>query len=119
MKTEDEDNFVKSDVRKTMLKIHVLWRLTKSETNVYSIFKEIASDKFSASFFSDKRELRDSLYNSVRSLEKSGLVVSSSRVENGRLKQYYRITDKGERVLKSSILEFQKGAKEIKNLFDE
>ncbi|MCL5782791.1 MAG: PadR family transcriptional regulator [Candidatus Thermoplasmatota archaeon] len=119
MKTEDEDNFVKSEMRKTMLKIHVLWRLTRSETNAYTILKEISGDKFAAGFYSDERELRDSLYNSMRSLERSGLVVSSPRVENGRLKQYYQITEKGERVLKSSVLELQKGVKDIEGLFGE
>ena len=112
----EKDNFARNEVRRTMLKIHILWRLTKSEVNAYSMLKEISEDNFAVSFFTDKRELRDDIYNSLKSLEKSELVVSSPKVEKGRLKQYYQITEKGRQALKSSFIEFQKGVKHLQAL---
>ena len=118
-KDQEEENFVKSDVRRTMLKIHILWRLTKSSTNAYSILKEFSDDKFAVSFFPNSKVLRDDVYNVLKSLEKSEFVVSSPKVENGRLKQYFQITEKGERVLKSSTREFHKAANDLETLFRE
>lgn len=112
-----EQNFVRDDVRRTLLKVHLLWRLGKSSANPYSLVKEFGGDQLIYSFFRSKRELRDDVYNAIRSLEKAKLVTSVPKEENGRLKQYYSVTKEGEKVLNSSIVEFIKGSAAISSLF--
>ena len=100
-----------------MLKVHILWRMNKSSINAYSLVKEFSSDSLASSFFRDRHELRDYVYNAIKSLEKDGLLVSSQRIENGRLKQYYKLTKEGEIVLRSSVKEFLKGSEGVSALF--
>ena len=116
-KRQPGTDFVRSDIRRAMLKVHILWRAANGEANPYSLTKEFGGDKVISSFFADKKELRNDVYNAVRSLEKAGLLVSSRRIENGRLKQYYAITEGGEKVLDSSVKEFLRGSKGVAALF--
>ena len=116
-KEQPEQNFVRDDIRRTLLKVHLLWRLNKSTANAYSLVKEFSEDKLISSFFSGRRELRDDVYNGLKSLEKAGLVTSSPKIENNKLKQYYSVTPEGEKILKSSLNEFIKGSGAIQALF--
>ncbi len=112
-----EENFIKSDLRRTMLKVHILLRARDERINPYSLVKEFSGDKLFSSFFKSAAELRDDTYNCIRSLEKAGLLTSSRKIEKGRLKLYYSTTGMGNKVLKTSIEEFHKGISQISRLF--
>lgn len=115
--TKVEESFIKSDLRRTMLKVHILLKAREERINPYSLVKEFLGDKPFSSFFKGAVELRDDTYNCIRSLEKAGLLKSSRKIEKGRLKLYYSTTSTGNKVLKTSMEEFHKGVFQISRLF--
>ena len=108
-----KENFLNKDMKKTLLKIHILHRIKRSKVNSYSLLKEISSNSHSGRFFKNKAEIKNEVYNTINSLEKSGYIESSRKVESGRLKNFYAPTEKGTEVLKSAKVIFLKNMKEL------
>jgi transcriptional regulator len=53
------------------------------------------------------------LYPALHTLERDGMVSSSTDVENGRTRRYYKLTDKGNTQLQKSKGEWQKMSRAI------
>jgi DNA-binding PadR family transcriptional regulator len=115
----EKGNFFDNEMKSTMLKVRILRRMGKSEVNSYALLKEFTkSGKFS-SFFGTSENMKNEVYNTIKSLEKSKYIKSSQKIENGRLKNYYTLTGKGKLVLKSTKHLFQKHLKNLALLFNE
>lgn len=106
-------------MRLTMMKIRVLTRVKKSSLNAYGILKEMSANRRSFRFFKNKEKMRNDLYNTIKSLDKSGFIKSTQKTENGRIKQYYKITPKGTSALKSAKKIFMANLKELSSVFKE
>jgi PadR family transcriptional regulator, regulatory protein PadR len=59
------------------------------------------------------------LYPALHGLEAKGLIASYTRTENGRLRCYYRLTDKGKKALAKQMEEWNQFADAINLIFQE
>ena len=112
-----DQNFIGKEMKKTMLKIFLLRRIAKTKTNSYTLLKEM-SKRFSSRFFDSKEQIKNEIYNTINSLEKSGYIKSSKRVENGRAKNYYVLTLSGKHVVLSARMLFRKHLKALDALMN-
>jgi len=76
------------------IKIHILYHASKEPIFGVEIAEELASHGYSLS--------PGTLYPVLHRLEKEGLMESSSRVVNGRVRKYYQATAEGKLVLEQS-----------------
>jgi DNA-binding PadR family transcriptional regulator len=113
------DNFLSREMSKAMLKIYILRRVKRSKVNSYSLLKEIAANKNSERFFEDKKHIKNEVYNTLNSLEKSNYIKATQKAENGRLKNYYTLTKRGTELLGSARLIFRKNLDELTKIFHE
>jgi len=114
-----KNNFLDKEMKKTMLKIYILRRVKKSKVNSYSLLKEMSGRDGSRRFFDDVKDIKNEVYNTFNSLEKSGYIKASHKVENGRLKNYYTVTKKGIDLLDSAKLVFRSSLVELTKIFHE
>lgn len=112
------DNVINKSMRNTMLKIFVLRRIGSSKVNSYALLKEFSARTKLSSSFKSAASIKNEIYNTIRSLEKSSYIKSSQKIENGRLKNYYVLTAKGEETLKSAKKIFRKHLGELKILLN-
>lgn len=96
-----------------MLKIFILRRISRSSVNSYTIFKEFSARKSFVRVSRTTGDMKNEIYNAIKSLEKSGYIKSSQKIENGRLKNYYGLAPKGSKVLKASGRIFRRHLREL------
>ncbi len=100
-------------MKNTMLKMYILRSIGKSSINSYTLLKEFKARRRFVKSFRNPAEIKNEVYNTIKSFEKSGYITSSQKIENGRLKNYYTLTSKGRTVLKSAREIFQKHIGEL------
>ncbi|MEQ8672721.1 MAG: PadR family transcriptional regulator [Aggregatilineales bacterium] len=83
------------------LPLMVLYVLSKGSNHGYRIAQHIESE--SDGFFNVKA---GTLYPTLHSLEKQGVIDSYKDVENGREVRYYRLTSDGKKQLDTSLTEW-------------
>ena len=76
------------------IKIHILYHASKEPIFGVEIAEELARHSYSIS--------PGTLYPVLHRLEKEGLMESSSRVVNGKVRKYYQATAEGKLVLEQS-----------------
>ena len=76
------------------IKIHILYHASKEPIFGVEIAEELARHGYRVS--------PGTLYPTLHRLEKEGLMESSSRVVNGRVRKYYQATAEGKLVLEQS-----------------
>jgi DNA-binding PadR family transcriptional regulator len=113
-----ESNFLNKDMKKTMLKLRILRRISKSDVNSYALLNELEDHKHFARFFENKTDMKNEVYNTINSLENSAYIKSTKKIENGRLKNYYTLTPKGKFLLKSAAIIFKRNLKDLKELLN-
>jgi DNA-binding PadR family transcriptional regulator len=81
------------EAKRIILKIRILGRLKLGgPIYSYALIKEFNKEGF-AKFYGIT--LKNDLYNALRVLEKSGYIKVASKVERGKVKNYYTITKRG------------------------
>jgi DNA-binding PadR family transcriptional regulator len=111
------ESFLDKDMRSSMLKMFVLRKISRESTNPYALMKEFGKRRgFLARFGST--DVKNEIYNTVNSLEKSGYISSSQKTENGRVKNYYVLTLKGKRVMASARILFRKHLQALTTLLN-
>lgn len=113
-----KENFINKDMRGTMLKLRILRRMSKSKTNSYALLKEFVANKQFKKYLGKSRDIKNEVYNTINSLEKFRYIKSIQKTENGRLKNYYTLTDKGNKVLKSARRIFRTHIRELTSLLN-
>ncbi len=93
------ENFLDKDMRNSMLKMFVLRRVGRERINSYTLLKEFKKRKRFSRHPASSADAKNEVYNTINSLEKSGYIKSSQKVDNGRLKNYYALTKKGKTVM--------------------
>lgn len=116
-KGRDEFNpYMTKDIARIILKIRMLWKISNKEIYSYALLKDIENDKISEHLKKDGSNIKNDIYNTMKALEKSRYITMRARIENGKLKKYYKITEKGRKALKESRELFLNSMKEIKSI---
>lgn len=84
------------DLAKGITKIIILSYIKKTKTYPYELLKHIKNrNGFLAGFLT-----KNDIYNMTASLEKEGFVKSHARLSGNKVKKWYTLTAKGDRVVK-------------------
>lgn len=113
-----EDSFLSKDMKKTIFKIRLLGRISVSKINSYALLKEYSANKEFVRFFGGEKGIKNEIYNTLNSLEKSNYIKVAQKIEKGRLKNYYTVTKKGTHVLKSAKRVLETNLKVIASILD-
>jgi DNA-binding PadR family transcriptional regulator len=106
-------------MKSTMLKMFILRRVGNSKANSYAMLKEFRARRGFMKSFGSQSAIKNEVYNTVKSLEKSGYIKSSQKIENGRLKNYYMLTRKGKDTINSASVLFKKHAQQLSLLLSQ
>lgn len=110
-----KENFLGTEMRRLILRVRILVRIKAGKVYSYALMKEFSSGPFSRFM---GRNIKNDVYNTIKSLEQSGYIRMSTKQEGGRPKKYYKLTKKGLVVLKSARGIQKEAAKELSKLFD-
>ncbi|NJK46396.1 MAG: PadR family transcriptional regulator [Pleurocapsa sp. SU_196_0] len=86
----------------------ILESLTRGPSHGYEIASSIKRRSHDVLDFKE-----GTLYPALHTLERDGMVSSTTETENGRTRRYYQLTDKGNKHLEKSRLEWQKMSRAI------
>jgi len=111
-----KDNFLNRDMKSTMLKIFILRKVSHAKANSYAMLKDFKQRRMFMKSYGSATEVKNEVYNTIKSLENSGYIKSSQKIENGRLKNYYMLTPQGKDTLKSAGVLFKKHAQALASL---
>lgn len=102
-------------MRRLILQMRILVRIKYGKVYSYALVKELSSAHFS-SFFG--KGIKNDVYNTIKSLEKSGYIRVSVKRDGGRLKKYYTITKKGDEAIRSAMKVQKEAAKVLAKIFE-
>lgn len=94
------------------MKLVILHKVQCEPRYSYSLIDDIGGSKFVKS---SRYKIKNSVYNTISSLENDGLLKSTLKYKGGRQRKYYRLTRKGELALK----EFNKLVKSMVSEIEE
>jgi transcriptional regulator len=92
----------------------ILQNLIQRPNHGYRIAQEIKQKSKGVLDFKE-----GTLYPALHGLEAKGLIASYSRVENGRIRCYYKLTDKGKKALATQKEEWDRFAGAISQILQE
>lgn len=98
------------------MKIFILRRISHDKVNSYAMLKDFKQRRRFMKSYRSPAEIKNEIYNTVKSLENSGYIKSSQKIENGRLKNYYMLTSKGKETLKSAGVLFKRHTQALASL---
>ena len=113
-KSDKENMKMKKDIYNAILKIMLLRSIKCKENYSYQLFKNIKNSPIKI----EKPDMKNDVYNTLASLLGSGYIKTFSKIENGKLKNYYRITDKGIAALDEIKPVFKDVFKRVSKLLD-
>ena len=87
------------------IRIHLLYHASKSSIYGVEMIEELRRHGYNIS--------PGTLYPILHSLEKEGFLVSQSKNVDGKIRKYYRITRKGERILREDKMKIKELIEEI------
>jgi len=87
------------------IRIHLLYHASKSSIYGVEMIEELRRHGYNIS--------PGTLYPILHSLEKEGFLVSQSKNVDGKIRKYYRITRKGERILREAKMKIKELIEEI------
>ncbi len=100
------------DMKRIILKARILGRIKTGKTYSYALIKEFEHMGFSK-FFGPA--LKNDTYNSLKVLEKAGYIKMTAKLDDGKVKHYYSITNSGSvamkrlgKMMKSTLKEVDK-----------
>lgn len=102
-----------------MLKMFILRRIKNNKINSYALLKEVQGRALRGRFLYNKSEIKSEMYNTIKSLENSNYIKASRKMENGRSKNYYTLTEDGKNVLEKARKTFMQSIKEMASILGE
>lgn len=115
-KLEYGNPYMTKDMSRIILKLIVLKKIQKGEIYSYALIKEFDNPKIAALMKKHGMTVKNDVYNTVGALEKSGYIRVKAKVEEGRIKKYYYITDSGVNALRDAKLIFLQSMKGLVNI---
>ncbi len=110
-----KDNYFGKELKRMILRMRILVRIKQGPVYSYGLMKEFSKGHF-AKFFGD--DIKNDVYNTIKSLEQSGYISVTTKSEDGRTKKYYKITKRGDAVLSSARKIQKETMKQISGLFE-
>lgn len=96
---------------KGSLPLLILHNLMNGPNHGYRIAKQIKKQSGNVLDFKE-----GTLYPTLHSLEKQGLIAATSEVENGRKRRYYRLTDKGREAIADELAEWEEYTRAVNTI---
>ncbi len=90
--------FMPMEAKRVIIKLRILGRLKAGKIYSYALIKEFEKSGF-AEFYGPT--LKNDTYNALHTLEKAKYIRLQTKVEGGKVKKYYTITQSGIAALKS------------------
>jgi len=115
-KFEFGNPYMTKDLAHIIFKLVLLKKIAAGEVYSYSLIKDFSNPKMSHFLKKYGSNVKNTIYNTVNALEKSGYIKEKSRIESGRLKKFYYITSSGKIALRESKVLFFRSMKELKNI---
>lgn len=115
-KFEFGNPYMTKDLARIILKLVVLRRIAQKEVYSYALIKEFDQPKISHFLKKHGSGVKNDIYNTVKALEKSGYINVKAKIESGRLKKYYSITEQGKRALRESKVLFLNSVRELMDI---
>ncbi len=114
MKKDRATEFMPMEMKRIILKIRLLSRIKSGKIYSYGLLKEFRDSHFSKMY---GPTLKNDIYNTLKALERSNYIKSSSKVSNGKMKNYYTITAGGINAMNSVRKLMMSTVKEADKLF--
>lgn len=112
-----DQGFLNKDMKKMLFKLRVLRTISKKKIYSYAIIKQFQESPHAKRLFgNNKSAIKNEVYNTINALEKSNYIKISAKSKSVRIKNYYKITTKGQSALKSTKKVFVLSMKEISNI---
>jgi DNA-binding PadR family transcriptional regulator len=105
--------YMTKDMAHMIMKLIILRRIKENEIYTYALIKEFDNSKMAHLLKRYDADTKNAIYNIVNALEKSGYVKVREKIEKGRLKRYFYITEDGKDALDESKKLFLKSMKEL------
>ncbi|MEM3227398.1 MAG: PadR family transcriptional regulator [Candidatus Micrarchaeaceae archaeon] len=108
--------YMSRDMQRTVIKIIIMSKLRlNKEMYAYAILKELGRIKHP--FVKDNPQIKNEVYNILKSLEQAGYIKQKGIVEGKRLKVYYSLTNEGLETLKETKRVLRETARNMKRIF--
>ena len=108
--------YMTKDMSHMILKLIMLRKIEKNEVYSYALLKELDNERICSLLKKKVGGVKNDIYNTAKALEKSGYISVTARIENGKLKKYYRITANGKKAIVESKKLFLNSMKELMNI---
>jgi DNA-binding PadR family transcriptional regulator len=108
--------YMTKDMARIILKLILLRRIQKKGVYSYALIKEFDNSKISGFLKKHGSTVKNDIYNTVKALERSDYIKVKAKIEEGRLKKYYYMTEVGEKALAESKKLFLKSMSELVNI---
>ncbi len=112
---KENTSYFTRDMKRMILKMRLMARIKQGRAYSYGIVKEFNEGGFAKMM---GKNLKNDIYNTIKSLEIGGYIKEKSKVENGKAKKYYSLTVRGEDVMKSAAKLHKETLREISKLFE-
>jgi DNA-binding PadR family transcriptional regulator len=111
--------YIGKDMRHIILKLVLIHRISKGQIYSYALINELNNTKISKLLEKKGMALKNDIYNTLSSLERSGYIKSKLKTEKGKVRNYYVLTQKGRKALTGFKTIFMKTMKEFINVMKE
>ena len=103
--------YIDKELRHIILKAIILNKIKRGNVYPYSLIKDISKLN---NLKVHSKDIKNDVYNVISTLEKSGYIKITARIENGRLKKYFTLTKKGDTALTDIKKGFDSAVKSLK-----
>ncbi len=111
--------YIDKDMRHIILKLVLVQKISKGPVYSYALISKLNNTRISNLLNKKGMALKNDIYNTLSSLERSGYIKSTSKLEKGKTRNYYKLTPNGKRILNESRTLFMKTMKELINVMKE
>ncbi|MGC8669549.1 MAG: PadR family transcriptional regulator [Candidatus Micrarchaeia archaeon] len=114
----NHDINISADLKRMLMKLIVLKKISKKKVYAYSLLKELECMPNINFFFKDTKKIKNDLYNILKTLNNEGYIVETQSISNGRIRKYYALTQKGRKSVNEINEEFASAVKNIKKILN-
>lgn len=107
------DNYLNKEMCRAILKFVLLKKIAEGDRYPYSMFRELRRSHIAKFMKRGGGDIKNDVYNVLKSLEKSGYIKSEAKIELRKMKTYFVITPKGKAALYEAKGVFMKFMREV------
>ena len=94
--------YMTKDMYHLIMKLVILGKIKKASSNIYAyeLIDHVA--RHIPKYRKDKMAIKNDIYNTLSKFERLGYVNQQKKLSGGKIKNFYTLTDKGEKALTES-----------------